>query len=244
MSRYCHQCGTLLDNLASFCTNCGTSLEAVASTSVAPSPMVSSALPKEMSQTGAYEIPAAISNLQAHNPTPRMSPSRLVAVASACLLIGSVFSLGLRELGLLNFALGKKLRESEVEQRADSAYEAGMQNGRDLGFNDGKTEGYSQGEEAGLQKGYEQGYEEGKSAGGSAGYDNGYAAGLSEGQTIGYDEGEKAGYDAGKKDGYGTGFSDGCDAVFEQVGYAGAVVAYSPATRTYGRSYVLRDDVC
>ena len=245
MSKYCHQCGAINDEFAAFCTNCGTGLEVGGNPSSASSANLSTTSYQETAQAKPPVVPTADAIPQAPRPTSRMNQPRLVGVASvAGLLIGSLLSLGLRELGLLNFALGEKVGETEVQQRTTSAYEAGVQSGRDAGFSEGQTTGYSQGEEDGLKKGYEQGYEEGKTSGGSEGYDTGYAAGVSEGETIGYDKGERAGYEAGKKEGYSVGFSDGCEEVFNQASYAGAVVAYSPATRSYGRSYVLKTDIC
>lgn len=245
MSKYCHQCGALNDDLAAFCTNCGTSLEMGVNTPNAAPPSRSTAPHQEMPQAEPSMISMATTDLHATSQTARTNQSLLVGIASVtCLLIGSVLSLGLREFGLLDFALGEKLGETEVEQLTGSAYDAGERSGRDAGFSEGETAGYSQGEEAGLEKGYAQGYEEGKTSGGSEGYDNGYAAGVSDGEDIGYDKGEQAGYEAGKKDGYSAGFSDGCEEVFAQASYAGAVVAYSPSTRTYGRSYVLKTDIC
>jgi flagellar biosynthesis/type III secretory pathway protein FliH len=218
------------------------------STSGATPSNLSTASYQVMPQVKPSLISMAATDLQAPSQSARTNQSLLVGVASAaCLLIGSVLSLGLREFGLLNFALGERFGETEIQQRTASAYDAGEQSGRDAGFAEGQTAGYSQGEEAGREKGYAEGYEEGKTSGGSEGYDNGYAAGLSDGEDQGYDngyyKGEQAGYEAGKKDGYSVGFSDGCEEVFDQAS-AGAVVAYSPSTRTYGRTYVLKLDIC
>ena len=100
------------------------------------------------------------------------------------------------------------LRENDIEDNEDArevAYDEGLTDGREEGFNSGREEGYDDGMEDGENKGYDNGKEDGYEEGEQVGYDQG----KSDGHDDGYDEGLEAGHD----DGYAKGFEDGVESV-------------------------------
>lgn len=233
MNVFCHNCGVLNETNATFCTNCGTRVQSdIAESSqreVATSPSPSLRVPDDVSVVQSPIFQSAFDSTEPHSPRKSMVVP-IVAVVS--LVAGAIFSLGTRQLGLLDAVLGETISQSEAADLGEKKYLAGESVGRQAGFNEGERAGYV------------RGVEDGKNSGGTEGYNQGLIAGDAEGFTRGEQAGYEKGLAAGQKDGYNTGFTDGCENVFDLAGYAGAVIAYSPSTRTIGRSWVERYDVC
>ncbi len=165
MSLFCEQCGKQATTPSKFCTYCGYSL------SLGNNFPTELNLPSNAPAVTAFKAtavsdhnldPAVTSGASARR-TNRLVTSVLTAVGA--LVVGLAAGLALREMGVLNFALGEKVSVNVAAKQAESAYKIGYEEGETQGLKSGEEEGYNIGFEAGDASGYERGYGTGMDVG-------------------------------------------------------------------------------
>ena len=72
-----------------------------------------------------------------------------------------------------------------IDNRQETGYNQGYEEGETAGHETGYNQGYEAGETAGHETGYNQGYEAGETAGHEAGFNQGYTEGYDEGASTG-----------------------------------------------------------
>ena len=86
------------------------------------------------------------------------------------MILGITAGLTLREVGVLDFALGEKIAVTVANEQAQSGY--------DNGYKSCETAGTKTGDEQGYARGLDEGYNQGLKDGDTTGYERGYLTGL------------------------------------------------------------------
>lgn len=173
MTVFCTECGKQASAASRYCVGCGSVLNQVpghpTGQHARPDLSAPAAVPNPPSQgQHLYQTSSTDIAMQQSRSTPR---TLLLSVGA--LFLGITAGLALREVGVLDFALGEKIAVTEANEQEQSAYDSG----------------YKSGETAGTKTGDEQGY--------ARGLDEGYSQGLKDGDTTGYDRGYLTGLDVG-----------------------------------------------
>lgn len=166
MTIFCTECGKQAPTSSRFCVGCGSPLK------LAPKNPPAQHVKFDLSTSSPIANPPSpgLDFDSVSNPdvvTPRSPPRpRAILLSIVAVIAGLVAGLALREVGVLDSALGEKIAVDVATEQAQFAYESGI------------TEGTKIGDETGYKRGSDDGYSRGLKEGDTTGYERGYLTGL------------------------------------------------------------------
>jgi len=163
---FCTECGKQASATSRYCVGCGSPLNLAPGN---PTPQHAeldlSASSPVSDPSGKGQHLGSMSNPDVAIPRSK-SRSKVILLSIGAVIAGLAAGLALREVGVLDFALGEKIAVDLATEQAQFAYESGI------------TEGTKSGDEAGYKRGSDDGYSRGLKEGDTTGYERGYLTGL------------------------------------------------------------------